>query len=548
MGSQALPADIPPGYVKVDSPLAEKGRYTDGYGVRFYRGKAQKVGGWTKLIVTALVGIIRGMKAWNDLATQQFIAAGTTQKLYAISDRTYTPVDITPVDFTTGLADPSVGFGWGAGKWNEGTWGTPRSSSTFEKDPLFWSLAGFGKMLLAAHNDGPLYEWDPASPITGGTTTVGGSGDFMPGDFSADFFVLADGVVITTPDSAPPATIVANAPQMQGFFVTAERFVVAYGINNNLLQFQWCAQGDYKDWDITKISGTLGSPSRIRNVTRGRKIVAGSDIGGAMSLIWTDNAVYTHTFTGATYVFNTHLLGVDCGLLGPMAFVVVGSTAYWISSSGFFMSAGGGSVQKIPNSDDISQWFFENLRPKYSVKSHAWFNPRFTEVWFAFCSQTASEPDMCLVYNIEGQFWFTDVLTRTSATRFDGQDSRPILAGTDGYIYQHESGVNADGEALPWALQTALLELDNGQTSFGVDAYYPDMERQNGQIDMLLTAYDRTPKPTIETATNSFYPGEDQIDFRVAGRQIAMRMSSDDKDSDFRMGAPKFSITVSGRR
>jgi hypothetical protein len=129
MGSQPLPADIPPGYVKVDSPLAEKGRYTDGYGVRFYRGKAQKVGGWTKLIVTALVGIIRGMKAWNDLATQQFIAAGTTQKLYAISDRTYTPVDITPVDFTTGLADPSVGFGWGAGKWNEGTWGTPRSSS-----------------------------------------------------------------------------------------------------------------------------------------------------------------------------------------------------------------------------------------------------------------------------------------------------------------------------------------------------------------------------------------------------------------------------------
>jgi hypothetical protein len=55
-------------------------------------------------------------------------------------------------------------------------------------------------------------------------------------------------------------------------------------------------------------------------------------------------------------------------------------------------------------------------------------------------------------------------------------------------------------------LQTALLELDNGQTSFGVDSYYPDMERQTGQINLLLTAYDRTPKPTIETGTGSFFP------------------------------------------
>src|SRR3954451_8786563 len=243
MASLALPVEIPPGYVKVDSPLAEKGRYSDGFGVRLFRGKPQKVGGFVKLVITQLLGTVRGLKAWNDLSTQQFIAAGTTQKLYAISDRTFEPVDITPADFTAGLADPSIGYGWGAGTWNTGTWNTPRSSSTFEKDPLFWSLSGFGKILLAAHNDGTLYSWDPAAPESSTTTTTttvgsGSTGDFMPGEFSPDFFTLATGVVVTTTTTSSPALPVENAPDsIQGFFVTAERFVVAFGINNNLLQF-----------------------------------------------------------------------------------------------------------------------------------------------------------------------------------------------------------------------------------------------------------------------------------------------------------------------
>jgi hypothetical protein len=308
--------------------------------------------------------------------------------------------------------------------------GQPRSSSTFEKDPLFWSLSGFGKLLLAAHNDGPLYTWDPASPVTGGGGHRLGHRRLHARRLQGDFFLLDTGVVVTQPDTATPAQSSRPHPQMQGFFVTAERFVVAYGINNNLLQFQWCAQGDFNDWNATALSGTLGSPSRIRNLTRGRKIVGGSDIGGAVSLIWTDNAVYTHQFTGSTYVFNTHLLGVDCGLLGPMAFVVVGSTAYWISSSGFFMSQGGASVQKIPNSETFrngsSRTFGQNTASSLTLGS----TRVSTKCGSAFCSQTASEPDLCLVYNIEGQFWFTDVLSRTSATRFDGQDSRPILAGT----------------------------------------------------------------------------------------------------------------------
>jgi hypothetical protein len=602
MASQVLPVEIPPGYVKVDSPLAEKGRYTDGFGVRFFRGRPQKTGGFVALLTTAMLGIIRGLKAWNDLTSQQLIAAGTTQKLYAISNTSFTPVDITPFvstitptnPFTTtngsaivnvaypshlaivgqllsvasasavggltlageyaitaivdnnnfqinaasnatsgatgggtptlslelapGLVSPASGFGWGAGPWGGSTWGTPRTTASISFDPRAWSLSNFGKLLYAAPLNGSLYYWDP--------TNV----------------------------AQPRALIQSGAPTvMSGFFSTAERFIIAYGTNSgggaqNLMQFHWCGQGDPSDWNASALSGSLGSPSRIRNVTRGRKIMGGADIGGFVSLMWTDSALYRHQYTGSANVFNTQLVGVDCGLIGPNAYVVVGNTAYWMSSGGFFMSQGGGSVQKVPNSDDISEWVFQNLRPFYSIQSLAWYNPRFGEVWFAFCQNGTDQPGLNVVYNVEGGFWFADQFVRTAATRFDGQDARPILAGIDGMLYQHEQGVDANGSPLPWSLTTALLELETGQISFGVDAFYPDFERQIGAVNVTLNAYDRTPDPVLDTGTGSVLPGDDQLDFRVAGREISMTLSGNSLGNDFRIGSPKIEVTPSGRR
>jgi hypothetical protein len=293
----------------------------------------------------------------------------------------------------------------------------------------------------------------------------------------------------------------------------------------------------------------LGAPSRIRNVQIGKRIMGGTDIGGFVSLIWTDSAVYSHQYTGSANVFNTLLLGRDCGLIGPNAYTIVGSTAFWMSSGGMFMSQGGSPVQKMPNFDDVSEWFFNNLRPNYSLKAFAWYNPRFGEVWFAFPDLNNTEPNLCLVYNIAEQFWFTDTLARTAATRFDGSDARPILAAPSGMLYQHEQGVDADGVALPWSLSTALFELENGQVSVGIDSYYPDMERQTGTVNMTITAYDRTPKPSIETGTNSFGPTDDMVDFRVAGRELSLTMAGGTATGDdFRLGSPKVEYTVSGRR
>lgn len=68
-------------------------------GVRFFAGLLQKCGGWAHLNNQTLVGICTGMHAWADLIGNDYIAAGTDQRLELFFGGTI--YDITPLRATT---------------------------------------------------------------------------------------------------------------------------------------------------------------------------------------------------------------------------------------------------------------------------------------------------------------------------------------------------------------------------------------------------------------------------------------------------------------
>jgi hypothetical protein len=55
-----------PGVFKDDTPLTAEEFYTDADKVRFWRGKAETIGGWEKAATTAFVGMARGLQSWLD--------------------------------------------------------------------------------------------------------------------------------------------------------------------------------------------------------------------------------------------------------------------------------------------------------------------------------------------------------------------------------------------------------------------------------------------------------------------------------------------------
>jgi hypothetical protein len=91
-----IPLEIPPGFLKTTTPLAGKGRFTDGDKVRFPGGQPEKWKGWRKFIDDQLTGIARGAGSWTNQYGNSNIAIGTHLKLYAITGDD-TLIDITPI-------------------------------------------------------------------------------------------------------------------------------------------------------------------------------------------------------------------------------------------------------------------------------------------------------------------------------------------------------------------------------------------------------------------------------------------------------------------
>lgn len=512
---------LPPGVVKTDSALASAQRYVDSDNVRWFRGRAQKIGGNVALLDAPLGQPIRGMHTWNDLQSKQWLAAGTASKLYAMLVPDYTPVDITPTGLAPGFVDPTYGYGWGAGPWGTGTWGTSRTKIAFLFDPRIWDLDNFGSILLASAPNTTLYVWDPA----------------------------------VSPEV--PAAMANGAPTLiKGFYTTAERFVICFGTtgpageSQSLMRIYWAAQGLYDDWSVTHTQAELaalpGAPAGSRQLQFGSRIMAGADIGNFTSLIWTDAALYTHQYTGGTFTFNTLLAGTKCGLLSRYGFVIAAGVAFWMSTGKFWMYAG--SVQPIPNAADISEWFFPQLRQDFGSKAIAYYNLRFSEVWFCIVPNGASEPLLAAVYNIEGQFWFPCSIDRTAATTYSQFDPSVVLADPTGMIYQHEDGLDDNGAALPWHLLSGYFDVDKGKESCDILGLMPDMERQVGDIAALITGLDRTPQPQIDAETETFGPTDGVVDFRVSGRELSLLLSGDGVGCDFRMGAPRVQYQPAGGR
>ena len=84
------------------TPAQNSAGYSVSSLIRWRQGLAQKLGGWTQFYGFALNGIPRALHAWQDFSDDQYLGAGTTQRLVVINDGVLT--DITPQEFVSDFA------------------------------------------------------------------------------------------------------------------------------------------------------------------------------------------------------------------------------------------------------------------------------------------------------------------------------------------------------------------------------------------------------------------------------------------------------------
>jgi len=491
-----IPLQLPPGVYRNGTELQSAGRWFDANLVRWYEGTMRPVRGWRKRSDNSITGIARGILTWEDNAADPWVAVGTADKLYVYRvDGAL--AEITPASFTSGLVSAGTKTGYGFGGYGAQEYGIERRNLIANTPATTWTMDTWGQFLLACSNgDGKIYEWQ---------------------------------LGFSTPTLAAPLT---NAPtNNKAVMVTSERIVFALGAGGNPRKVQWSDQENNTVWTPS----ALNQAGDFELVTTG-SLMCGKRVRG-IHMLWTDVDVHVAQYIGQPFIYGFEKIGSGCGLIAPQAVATVADTsAFWMSQSGFWMYDG--TVKPLPS--DVSDFVFRNINTAQQSKIHAVHNSQFGEVWWFYPSATSNEIDSYVLYNYRENHWSIGGLVRSCGSA-PGTFDKPLMMGTDGYLYEHEVGVLNESESV--YAESGPIQIGAGDNLMAVREVIPD-ELNQGEVELMFST--------------KLYPNGDETDFgpystanptsvRFMGRQIKMKIKQN-TPSVWRVGTMRLDAVAGGRR
>ena len=430
-----------------------------------------------------------------------------------------------------GLESSANGSGWGAGVWGRGTWSSSADVTVPGANLRLWSMDNFGEDLLANARGGGIYYWDTSA----GTSSR-----------AVDITSLSGN----------------NQPQVANIVLVSERdrHVIAFGCdpeadagNLDPLTIRFSDQESFTDWAATS-TNTAGE----LRVGTGSEIVAAIQTKQQV-VIFTDRSVSAMQFIGAPFTFGLTEISTNTSIMGQNAAVASGDAVFWMGDQTFYRYDG--NVQIIPC--PIEEYIFDNLNFAQKTKISAGLNSKFNEIWWFYPSVGSETNDSYVVFNYAEKSWFYGTLGRT-AWQDNALSSLPLAASTDGYLYFHEDGVN-DGSTNPPSpissfIESSAIELGDGDSFMFVSRVLPDLTFRNSTSTPSATFevsardfpganFDQTNSGSaVRTATAPVEQFTEQLFFRLRGRAMALKVSSNTLGTQWRLGTPRADMRTDGRR
>ena len=455
------------------------------------------------------------------MATSTAAAAGTANATYQIS---------------VGSDKGYVDFGWGTGTWGLSTWGTPRPASAgLSLFSRVWQFDNYGEVLLMQLVDGSIYEWTPSTNPSGGLDTR--------------------------------AVVLAGAPTKSKFALvsTPDRHLVCFGTESIIgdptsqdpMFVRFSDQENIGDF-VATATNTAGG----QRLTDGNEIVSALRSRGQI-LIWTDTSLHGQQFLGPPYTFGFQQLGANCGIIAPHASADVNGVAYWMSKDAFFVFDG--TVKKIPCT--VQDYVFDDINIVQAFAVNVGINTQFNEVTWFYPSLSSDYVNRFVTYNYLENVWSIGSLARTSwrdigtfdnplATEYlpldNGATLTPIYGLTAGrtHLYNQEDGVDANGVAIEAYIYSGYFDIGDGDQVLFMKRFIPDFKRQVGDLTvrLLLRLYPQTSATPSSLDPYVITPTTDKVDTRARGRQIQLRIESDELGGWWRFGTMRVDIQPDGLR
>jgi hypothetical protein len=428
------------------------------------------------------------------------------------------------------------GSGWGASAWGAGTWGSVSALSDTNNLRL-WSHDNFGEDLVINVRAGGIYYWDNSDGLTTRAKALSDltNANLTPTKALSTLVSDIDRHIICF--GADPISGSARTGSLDSMFIC------------------WSDQENAVEWE-PKSTNTAGS----------FRLSAGSSIIGAIrarqeTLVWTDTSLYSMTFVGQPFTFATNLVNEGVGLIGPNAAINTPKGVYWMDKKGFYNYTG--QINDIPCT--VQDYVFSDLEEGQSYQIFGFLNKEFDEVGWFYCSSGEIVIDRYVVFNYAENVWSIGQLTRTAWVD-EGIFDNPMgtYSTSDvGYLYNQETGNDADGSAMTNVfIESSDFDIDPAGDDFQfVSKIIPDIKftgtgatGSDGQTADIVLKRRNYPGEDLTTAvTSSCTSVTTKIDTRVRGRQVVLRIQSNDDDTTvtgvgFRVGAMRLDARPDGKR
>lgn len=441
----------------------------------------------------------------------------------------------------TGPAIQAAQTGWGASYWGFGPWGIGQSTL----DALrIWNHSNFGEDLIYGPRGGGIYYWDASAGVS------------------------TRGVALSTLSGASDTPVVQNNLLVSD----VSRFVLCFGVNGlgtttlDPMLIRWSDQEDPANWTpaITNQAGDL-------------RLSIGSEIVTARQqrqeiLVWTDAALYSLQYLGPPFVWGAQSVGENISIISPNAVASANNVTYWMGTDKFYKYDG--RVQTLRC--DLRQFIFQNADPDLTLNHNqteqifASTVEAFNEVWWFYCSTNSTSPNRYVVYNYAEDVWYYGTMDRT-AWIDSGLSPNPIAATPTGYLMNQETGVddgdNGTLQPMDAYITSSEIDIDDGHNFGFIWRLLPDMTFRGSTAASPTANFTLLPlqnsgsgynnpasvggsntAPVVRTATVPIEQFTGQVNTRVRGRQISIKVESNTLGTTWQLGAPRIDIRQDGRR
>jgi hypothetical protein len=427
--------------------------------------------------------------------------------------------------------------------------------------PIVLVNTGYPSALPTGLSPGTIYYVINASGNTFNlAATAGGAAITTTGTQSGDHYIVPNGVPVTSLANA------SDVPVVQNFVFVSDisRFVFAFGCNDygstvqNPMLVRWSDQESVVNWtpSATNQAGsvTLSHGSSIITAVQTRQEI----------LVWTDSAIYSLQYIGPPVVWSSQLMGDNISILGQNAATQASGVVYWMGVDKFYIYDG--RLQTL--SCDLRRYVYQDINLQQNQQVFASTNEGFNEVWWFYCSAGSLTANRYVVYNYLEKIWYYGTMERT-AWLDSGLRDFPIAATYNYNLVNQESGLDNNETGTPLGIEAYIssseFDIDDGDRFGFVWRMLPDLTFAGSdasptpQVTYTLypmqnsgsgtgTAVDKN----VDKLTGAQYTVTEgftgQINTRVRGRQLILKVSSDNLGTAWQLGATRIDIRPDGRR